>query len=194
MVDYERVHPLTRQEWREWLAANHATSPGIWLVAYKKATGKPRVEYDEIVEEALCFGWVDSKGNKLDDERSLLLITPRKPRSGWAKTNKARVERLIEQGLMAPAGLAVIETAKANGSWESLDASEAMLMPEDLAAALAGDDQASAYFKKFPPSTRKAIFQQIGMAKRPETRAKRIAEVVRLAHDNRRFGQWRDRA
>ena len=191
--DYERFHPLTRQEWRSWLEANHKKSPGMWLVSYKKHTGKPALTYDEIVEEALCFGWIDSVANRVDDERTMLLITPRKPRSGWSRPNKERIERLTAQGRLAPAGIAAIEIAKANGSWEALDASEAMVMPDDLAAALTKDEQAKGYFDKFPPSTKKAIYQQVLAAKRPETREKRIAEVVRLAHDNRRFGQWRDR-
>jgi uncharacterized protein YdeI (YjbR/CyaY-like superfamily) len=191
--DYERFHPLKRKEWRDWLQSNHEISPGMWLVSYKKATGKPALTYDDIVEEALCFGWIDSVAGRVDDERTMLLITPRKPKSGWSRSNKERIERLAAQGLLAPAGIAAIERARSNGSWEALDASEDMVMPEDLAAALAKDGQASNYFEKFPPSTKKAIYQQVNAAKRPETREKRVTEVVRLAHDNRRFGQWRDR-
>jgi hypothetical protein len=117
MTPPNSVHPLSRAEWRQWLAANHTRTEGIWLISYKKATGKPAVTYDESVEEALCFGWIDSKGNKLDDERSMLWFAPRKPRTGWSKPNKERVERLIQAGLMTPAGLAKIENAKADGSW-----------------------------------------------------------------------------
>jgi uncharacterized protein YdeI (YjbR/CyaY-like superfamily) len=99
VVDYKRFHPLTRQEWRDWLAANHDRSPGIWLVSYRQSTGKPRLTYDDMIEEALCFGWIDSRFKTLDAERSMLTMTPRKPRSAWAKTNKERVQRLIAGGL-----------------------------------------------------------------------------------------------
>ena len=104
------IHPLTRAEWRDWLSANHTRTEGIWLITFKKATGKPRVEY----EEALCFGWIDSKPNKLDDERSLLWFAPRKAGTGWSRPNKERVDRMIAQGLMTPAGAAKIEAAKAD--------------------------------------------------------------------------------
>ncbi len=100
------VHPLSRAEWRAWLLENHGRSTGVWLVSFKKGTGKPRFEYDEAVEEALCFGWIDSKPNKLDATRSLLWFAPRKAKTGWSKPNKERVERLLAAGLMQPAGLA----------------------------------------------------------------------------------------
>src|SRR3954452_14858733 len=125
-----------RAAWRAWLEANHAASPGVWLVFYKKASGRPGVSYDEAVDECLCFGWIDSKVNRIDEHRYRQLITPRKPGGGWSKVNKAKIERLIGQGLMAPAGLAKIDAAKADGSWTSLDAVEAMTMPDDFAAAL----------------------------------------------------------
>ena len=122
-------HPLTRAEWREWLAQNHARPQGIWLITYKKATGKPRVEYVETVEEALCFGWIDSKSNTLDDERAMRWYAPRKPGTGWSRLNKQHVERLLAAGLIHPAGLAKIEAAKADGSWSALDAVENLEIP-----------------------------------------------------------------
>jgi len=185
------VHPKTRTEWRKWLKQNHTRAEGVWLISYKKATGKPRVEYDEAVEEALCFGWIDSKGNKLDDERSMLWFAPRKARTGWSKPNKARVEKLIEAGLMAPAGLAKIEAAKQDGSWNALDAIEALEIPSDLAAALAANPIALHHFDAFPRSVKRGILEWIANAKKPETRAKRVEETARLAADNIRANQWR---
>jgi uncharacterized protein YdeI (YjbR/CyaY-like superfamily) len=118
------IHPLTRTEWRKWLAVNHQQDKGVWLISFKKATGKPSLSYAEAVEEALCFGWIDSKPNKLDAERAMLWFAPRKSGSGWSKPNKIRVEALLEGGLMTPAGLAKVEAAKQDGSWYALDAVE----------------------------------------------------------------------
>jgi uncharacterized protein YdeI (YjbR/CyaY-like superfamily) len=128
-VPANSTHPKTRLEWRAWLEQHHTRDKGIWLISYKKATGKPRFDYEEAVEEALCFGWIDSKGNKLDEERSLLWFAPRKPGTGWSKLNKERVERLIAQNRMMPAGLAKVEAAKQDGSWNALDAIEALEIP-----------------------------------------------------------------
>lgn len=185
------VHPLTRAEWRAWLEQHHGRAEGVWLVSYKQATGKPRVTYDEAVEEALCFGWVDSKGNKLDEERSMLWFAPRKRGSGWSRPNKERVERLIAAGLMTPAGMAKIEAAKADGSWSLLDAVENLEIPPDLAEALDAYPPAATNFAAFPPSAKRAILQWIVQAKTPATRAKRIAETARLAQENKRANQWR---
>ncbi|MBA3350069.1 MAG: YdeI/OmpD-associated family protein [Actinobacteria bacterium] len=177
----ERFHPKTRLEWRRWLQRNHATSSGLWLVSYKKATGKPRIDYEEAVEEALCFGWVDSKAVKLDDERSMQMFTPRKPKSAWSKSNKERVARLINEGHMAKAGLDAVARAKETGSWTVLDSVEALEVPPDLAKALTGDKKAKRHFDGFPPSSKKIILSWIASAKRKETRQKRVSETVRLA-------------
>jgi uncharacterized protein YdeI (YjbR/CyaY-like superfamily) len=115
--DHEHVHLETRAEWRAWLAANHAEAPGVWLVSWKRATGRPVVGYDACVEEALCFGWIDSLAKTVDEERSRQLFTPRRARSRWSQSNRDRVERLTAAGLMAPAGLAAVEAAKAAGTW-----------------------------------------------------------------------------
>ena len=125
------VHPKSRAEWRKWLEKNHTRNEGVWLISFKKATGKPRVDYDESVEEALCFGWIDSKGNKLDEERSMLWFAPRRAGTGWSKFNKERVARLIKAKRLAPAGLAKINAAKKDGSWNALDAVEALEIPSD---------------------------------------------------------------
>ncbi len=181
MVDYERIHPASRAEWRRWLEAHHDTAPGVWLVQWRAATGKRQLTYDELVEEALCFGWIDSRTNKFDDERSMIMMTPRRPTSVWAKSNKDRVERLITDGRMTDAGLRVVEIAKANGSWTMLDDVDALILPDDLVAALAQDEQARRHFDAFPPSSKKTILYWIKSAKRAGTRQRRIAETVRLA-------------
>lgn len=185
------VHPLTRDEWRAWLEHHHTRTEGVWLISYKKAAGKPTVEYDAAVEEALCFGWVDSKGNKLDDERTMLWMAPRKSGSGWSRPNKERIERLLAAGLIAPAGLAKIEAAKQDGSWSALDAVEALEVPPDLDQALSMYAMARQYWDAFPRSVKRAILEWISNAKRPETRAKRIEETARLAAENKRANQWR---
>ena len=184
------THPLTRAEWRAWLDAHHEQDEGIWLIRYKKATGKPAVSYDEAVEEALCFGWVDSKPNKLDDERSLLWFAPRKPGSNWSRLNKERIARMEAAGKMTPAGRAKVEAAKADGSWTALDDVENLVVPEDLAEALASYPDAAAHFDAFPRSAKRGILEWILNAKRAPTRAKRIAETARLAQDNIRANQW----
>lgn len=185
------VHPLSRQEWRDWLQENHARCPGIWLVSFKKGTGQPRFEYEEAVEEALCFGWIDSKPNKLDETRSLLWFAPRKARTGWSRPNKERVGRLVRAGLMHPAGMLKIEQAKADGSWTSLDAIEDLQLPADLVAALVAYPPAESNFAAFPRSAKRGILEWIHTAKRQETRAARIAETARLAQVNKRANQWR---
>ncbi len=180
-----------RQAWRAWLDEHHATARGVWLVYYKKGSGRPRVDYGDAVEEALCAGWIDSRPNALDAERSTQLFSPRKPRSPWSRLNKRRVESLIAAGLMRPAGLAVVEAARADGSWSAYDATEDLTVPDDLASALAADPAAHANFDLFPPSSKKNILWWISSAKRPETRAKRVAETVRLAAENKRANHYR---
>jgi uncharacterized protein YdeI (YjbR/CyaY-like superfamily) len=160
------------------------------LISYKKSSGKPRIEYNDAVEEALCFGWVDSKANKLDDARSMLWFAPRKSGSGWSRLNKERVERMLAAGLMAPAGLAKVEAARRDGSWEALDTVEALEIPPDLAEALAGYSLAEANFAIFPRSVKRGILEWISNARKPETRARRIAETARLAQENQRANQW----
>ncbi len=185
------THTKSRAEWRKWLEKNHTRAEGVWMISYKKAAGKPFVGYEESVEEALCFGWVDSKGNKLDDERSMLWFAPRKKGSGWAKTNKERVKKLIEAGLMTPAGMAKIEAAKKDGSWSALDDVEKLKTPPDLAEALRRNKTAKKYFDEFPRSVKRAILEWISNAKKPETRAARILETVTKAEKNTRANQWR---
>jgi uncharacterized protein YdeI (YjbR/CyaY-like superfamily) len=176
-----------RAELRAWLEANHATSPGVRLAIGKKGGTITTLTYEEAVEEALCFGWIDSTTRTLDDDRYAVMFVPRNPRSTWSRSNKERVERLIAEGLMRPAGLAAIEAAKANGMWDEIDHAEDAVMPDDLAAALGVDPQAQAFWDALPPGQRKLTFRWIGNAKRAETRAKRIAETVRAAAEGRRL-------
>lgn len=193
-LPYERFHPESRAEWRAWLEANHDTADGVWLVSWRKATGRPAVPYDDVVTEALCFGWIDSVINKLDDERSALLITPRKKGSGWSRLNKQRIERIEADGIMAPAGRAVLDRAKADGSWTLLDDVEALIEPDDLAAALDAVPDARRHWDGFSPSSRKGILGWIAMAKRAPTRQKRIDETVRLAADGVKANQYSPKA
>ena len=174
----------TRKQWRAWLKKNHDVYQAIWLVSYKTATGKPRLDYGDLVDEALCFGWIDSTVRVLDDERSMNYVSRRKRGSIWSRSNKQRVERLIATGLMTPAGQALIDAAKADGSWDVYDVVEDLVVPPDLAAALKKDKVAAKNFAAFAPTAKKPILWWVYQAKKPETRAQRVAEVVRLAQDN----------
>lgn len=188
----QRIDIESRDGLRAWLQTHHRQRESVWLVIWKK--GDPRhVPYADIVEEALCFGWVDSLPRKLDDARSMLLLSPRKPRSAWSALNKARVQKLIAQGRMANAGLAVVEAAKTSGQWDFLEDVDALAIPADLEAALAQRGEAAAHFAAFPASTRRGILEWIKSARRPKTRAKRIEETARLAAQNVRANQFRKR-
>ena len=186
LASLEQVYVADRAEWRRWLAANHASSPGIWLVFDKKASRADRLAYGDAVEEALCYGWIDSTLRTLDHARYAQLMAPRKPKSTWSRANKERVERLIAQGLMATPGHASIERAKSNGSWASLDEVESLVVPADLARALRAARGATKNFAAFPPSARKGFLGWIRAAVRPETRAHRIAHVVQYAASNQK--------
>ena len=182
---YPEFLATSRAAWRAWLEENHDSAPGVWVVTYKKGSGEPYLPYEALVEEALCFGWIDSKGNKVDAERTKLLVTPRRAGSGWSRPNKERIERLLGNGLMAPAGMARIAAARADGSWSALDAIEAMIVPPDLDAALRADVEALAGWERFAPSVKKPLLLWVTTAKRPETRARRIAETVAGARTGR---------
>lgn len=175
--------------WREWLDANHGSARGVWLVYLKPSSGKATFNYEAAVEEALCFGWVDSRGGRVDDERTRLYFAPRNPRSGWVRPNKERVERLIAQGRMAPAGLAAIERAKANGSWTLLDSVERLEVPDDLAQALEAHPPARTNWDAFPPSARKMMLASLVQARRPETRARKLDEIAVSAQRNERANE-----
>jgi len=190
--DYKTTHPKTRSQWRKWLEKNHSTSPGIWLIYYKKDTGKRKFDYADAVEEALCFGWIDSLPRKIDDERSALKFTPRKPKSIWSKLNKQRIENLIEQKLMTSAGLDKIELAKKNGSWDTLNSSDHHAdnnsMPNELKKTLSKNKKALANFLAFSPSYRKRFLFWIDSAKTPGTKGARIKQTFLMAAANKKPG------
>lgn len=177
--DVERLEPADRAAWRAWLAAHHARPAPVWLVL-RKGRDAPLTQ-DAAVEEALCFGWIDSLPRKLDEQRWMLLVSPRKPRSPWSRVNKARVERLVAAALMAPPGLSKVAAAQADGSWDVYEAAESLEEPAGLTTALAAVPDAAAAWARFAPSARKGILWWIAAARTPETRAKRMAETARLA-------------
>jgi uncharacterized protein YdeI (YjbR/CyaY-like superfamily) len=189
--DKEQVQVESRAELRAWLAQYHGRTDGVWLVTFKKHRPDKYVAYDELVEEAICFGWIDSLPRKLDEDRTMHWLTPRKPGSGWSRRNKERVERLQAAGMVAPADLEIIEAAQADGSWSVLDAIEALEIPPDLEKALSGYASARVNFEAFPRSVKRSILAWRLNARRPETRARRVEETARLAQDNIRANQWR---
>ncbi len=186
----DRVTIESVDQWSDWLERNHERNAGVWLVSWKKATGRPSIGYEEAVVEALRFGWIDSKGNTLDHERSMLWFSPRRSGSGWARPNKLRIEKLEQEGRMTPAGRRVIEAAKADGSWQLLDAVEDLLVPDDLMTAFADNPGSFQNWEGFPRSVRKAILQWIVQAKREETRSRRISETATMAARGERANQW----
>jgi uncharacterized protein YdeI (YjbR/CyaY-like superfamily) len=175
------IQPASRAEWRAWLAENHATSAGVWLITWKKQAARPTVVYEEAVEEALCFGWIDGVVNRVDDERTKEWFAPRRAKSTWARTNKERVARLETAGLMTEAGRAAIVIAQANGSWNSLDGIDAIVIPDDLAAAFAARPGARGHFDASSASVRRSALAWVYGAKRPETRAARVEQVAGIA-------------
>jgi uncharacterized protein YdeI (YjbR/CyaY-like superfamily) len=175
-----------RATWRRWLEANHASAKCAWLVTRGPRSGEAGLAYEAAVQEALCFGWVDSTGGRTEDGRSKLYFAARKARSPWSASNKARVERLIADGQMAPAGLRVIEEAKANGYWTILDSVERLEVPDDLARVLAASPPAASNFAAFPNSVRKQHLAWVALAGKPETRSKRIQKIVEKATRNER--------
>jgi uncharacterized protein YdeI (YjbR/CyaY-like superfamily) len=177
-TDYPRIHPATAVQWRRWLRENYDRARGVWLVSYKAATGKARLAYDDSIPEALCYGWIDSLNKPLDDERTALLFTPRKVGSGWSRTNKDRIAQLLKEGRMEPAGLAKIAAAMRDGSWTLLDSVEALEIPDDLRRALGAAGMRK--FSALTPGRRKEHLRALVTAKRPETRAKRVADIVQL--------------
>ena len=186
----------TRDEWRRWLDREHERSSGVWVVTLKKAAlgpGEPYVGPVDINEECLCFGWIDSKPARIDERQTALLCTPRKLGSGWSKVNKERIDRLLAEGRIAPAGLERIEQAKSDESWTKLDEIGELVVPNDLVEALAARPPASERFDAFPPSVRRGILEWIAQAKTPPTRAKRVSETARLAMQGQRANQWQRR-
>jgi uncharacterized protein YdeI (YjbR/CyaY-like superfamily) len=177
----ETFYPTSQREWRLWLQNNHIVKQSVWLICYKKGTKKPTIAWSEAVDEALCFGWIDSVRKTLDEEKFIQLFSKRKTKGTWSKVNKEKVKHLIDIGLMTKAGLASIERAKQNGSWTILDEVEELIIPKDLEAAFKTKQNSKDFYLSLSKSVRKAILQWLVLAKRPETRLKRITEIVELA-------------
>ena len=179
--DYPIYHAETRAQWRSWLEHNCDTAPGVWLCSWRSITGRPTCPYPEVVEEAICFGWIDSTVNRLDDDRGLQLLTPRKPKSSWTRLNRQRAADMEAAGLMTDVGRKAIEVARNNGWWTIYDPVEDLMEPDHLAKALDANAAARIAWDGFPPSARKMMLWWVISAARDETRAKRIATIVAKA-------------
>jgi uncharacterized protein YdeI (YjbR/CyaY-like superfamily) len=183
---YAIFHAETRKQWRTWLERNGDSAPGVWLCSWRSGTGRPRCPYPEVVEEAICFGWIDSTASVLDDERSLQLITPRKPKSSWTRLNRQRFGEMERAGLMTGAGCRVAEIARANGYWTLYDSVEDLIDPDDLVNALRANTPAQTAWRAFPPTARKQMLWWILSAGRPATRQHRIEVIVAKAAAGKR--------
>jgi uncharacterized protein YdeI (YjbR/CyaY-like superfamily) len=187
----QRLHAETRREWRTWLEENHDKCSAVWLVSWKKSTGRASISYDDAVSEALAFGWIDSRPNKLDNDRTMLYFTPRRHTSAWSRANKLRVDILRRDGLMHASGEYIITQAIQLGSWSLLDQVEDLVIPDDLMKAFDQYPDSRKNWESFPPSARRGILEWIVQAKRAETRQKRIKETATLAQRNERAAQWK---
>lgn len=180
----QTFYAKNQSAWRKWLEKNHSQENAVWLIIYKKETGIPSIYYPEAVDEALCFGWIDSKPNKRDEESYYQFFAKRNPKSKWSKVNKEKVERLIKKGKMHHSGLSMIELAKKSGTWDALNEVENIIIPPDLEAALTKNPLAKNNFTAFSRSSKRGILEWILNAKKAETREKRIQETVMLAAKN----------
>ncbi|MGZ5416320.1 MAG: YdeI/OmpD-associated family protein [Nocardioides sp.] len=176
--DAERLEAASLADWTAWLAAQHRDAPGVWLVSATKASGRQSFDYEDAVIEAVRFGWIDSTLRKLDPERNMQYFSPRRPGSGWSRSNKLRIERLEREGRLEPAGREAVEVARANGSWELLDSVEDLVVPDDLAGALDARPGAREHWESFTPSARRQLLGWIVQAKRPATRGRRVTETA----------------
>ncbi|MEP7264367.1 MAG: YdeI/OmpD-associated family protein [Bacteroidota bacterium] len=179
--EIETFCPANQKEWRQWLKKNHASKQSVWLVYYKKKTGKATIAWSEAVDEALCFGWIDGKANPVDEERFMHLFSKRKPNGTWSKINKEKIQRLIDAELMTKAGHETIEAAKQNGSWTILDEVEELIIPKDLEKEFKTQPGSKKFFLSLSKSLKKQMLQWIVMAKQKETRQKRISEIAERA-------------
>ncbi len=179
--DYPMYHAETREQLRLWLEHNHQIARGVWLCSWRTATGRPRCPYPEVVEEAICFGWIDSTAKLLDDDRGLQLLARRKPKSSWTRLNRQRVADMEAAGLMTDAGRQAVEVARANGWWTKFDRVEDLHEPGELASALDANPSARLAWDEFPPSARKAMLWWVVSAARDDTRARRISTIVERA-------------
>ena len=191
MQDIETFYPTSQQEWRTWLQENHRSKQSVWLVCYKKKANIPTIMWSDAVDEAICFGWIDSKRVTIDDDRFMQFFTKRKPKGTWSKVNKEKIEQLIDKGLMTEAGLECIEKAKQNGSWTILDEVEELIIPIDLEEKFKVNAESKEFFLGLSKSVRKSILQWIVLAKQPETRQKRINEMAEMASQHLKPTQFR---
>ena len=191
LTDAEEVEVASAHELRDWLAQNHTRDRGVWLVSFKKADPERYLSVGEIVDQCLCFGWVDSLTRSKDDLRSMLWISPRKKGSNWSRVNKEKVARLEAEGLMAPPGRAVIERAKADGTWTALDEVENLVIPSDLQAAFDQNPGSEETWQAYPRGVKRGALEILLNAKRAETRARKIAEIIDCAKAGERPFQWR---
>jgi uncharacterized protein YdeI (YjbR/CyaY-like superfamily) len=181
----------SRIEWRKWLEENHRSEKSVWLIIYKKNSDSKSIYYSEAVDEALCFGWIDSKPNKRDKDSYYQFFSKRNPKSKWSKINKEKIANLKKEGLMHASGLKMVEIAKQNGTWNALDDVDNLVEPDDLQEQFSKCPQAYDNWQEFPPSVKRGILEWILNAKKPETRLKRIKETVTLAEENIRANQYR---
>jgi uncharacterized protein YdeI (YjbR/CyaY-like superfamily) len=170
--------------WRAWLHENHHLSDGVYLILYKVSSSAESMRWEEAVQVAICYGWIDSTVQKIDEERRKQVFSPRKDKTVWSKLNKTYVEKLTKENLMHKSGLAKIKIAKLNGSWTSLDAVENLIMPEDLKLAFDKNELAFHNYKNFSPSYRKSYLYWLNQAKKSETRSVRITEIIKLCSQN----------
>nr|WP_321412048.1 YdeI/OmpD-associated family protein [uncultured Carboxylicivirga sp.] len=189
--EIETFTPKSRAEWRQWLDKNHAAKQAIWLIYYKSSAKASSISWSEAVDEALCFGWIDSTRKTIDDDRFMQYFSKRKPNSSWSLINKKKVANLIENKQMTKAGYDSIETAKRNGSWTKMDEIEALVIPADLTEELKKYENATEYFDTLSKSNKKILLYWIGSAKRPETRLKRISEICQSASQKQKPKQFR---
>ncbi len=180
----ETYCPKSQKEWRQWLKKNHESKQSIWLIYHKKNSQVPSLSWSEAVDEALCFGWIDSTRKTIDDVSFMQYFSKRKPKSNWSKINKAKIQELIASRKMTKAGYDSIELAKQNGSWFILDEVEALTIPEELEIAFEKHQGAKDFFLSLSESTRKIILHWVSFAKLKETRQKRIDEFVESAAQN----------
>ena len=190
-TDIETFCPKNQQEWRKWLEENHASKKAVWLLQYKKKSDMPVVSWSDAVDEALCFGWIDSIRKSVDDNSFIQYFGKRKPNSAWSKINKIKVEGLIEKGLMTKAGFDSIDIAKQNGSWNALDDVEELKIPKDLDKAFKAHKGSKAFFLSLSKSMQKMMLHWIISAKRDETRQKRLNEIVECASQKLKPQQFR---
>ena len=184
-------YPDTKKAWRDWLEKNHETEQSVWVIFYKKGSDTPSISWSDSVDEALCFGWIDSTAKKRDEESYYRYFSQRNSKSIWSKINKEKIEKLIKTDMMTPAGLEMVRIAKENGSWDTLNEVDDLVVPDDLQEAFDDNPTAFEHWEAFPPSSKKIILYWIMSAKREATRSKRIKETVDKAEQNIRANHYR---